>query len=472
LTTGKLKRELGFRDLTLFYVVAGLSLRWIATAAATGPSALGVWLLAWCGFFIPLAGCVLELSSRYPAEGGLYVWTREAYGAFPAFMSAWTYWMSNLPYFPAVLFFAASSLLYASHGMQHLGDSHAYFMIFTVVMLAVITVLNVVGLSTGKWLNNLGAVGIALPVVLLIGLGMLSFVRFGSATHFTLNGLLPHAGIKNLIFLSTIFFAFGGCEAASFMGEEINDTRRMIPKSLLVAGVIVTVGYIAGTAAMLIALPSSSISGLGGFMTAIEFLCRKLGVAAIVAPIAVLVAISNIGAASAYLSATARLPFVAGVNRYLPPIFGRVHPRWKTPYIALISYGMAGILFGFLSEAGTSVKGAYDMLVSMGVITYFIPYLFLFASMIRLQSRPLSPRAIRLPGGKWTAIPLACIGLMSTTCTIILSLFPAEDDANPTATLFKVSIMTLLLLGIGVAIYYYSQRSLGTSAIATDSTPP
>jgi amino acid transporter len=191
-----------------------------------------------------------------------------------------------------------------------------------------------------------------------------------------------------------------------------------------------------------------------------------------VAPIAVLVAISNIGAASAYLSATARLPFVAGVNRYLPPIFGRVHPRWKTPYIALISYGMAGILFGFLSEAGTSVKGAYDMLVSMGVITYFIPYLFLFASMIRLQSRPLSPRAIRLPGGKWTAIPLACIGLMSTTCTIILSLFPAEDDANPTATLFKVSIMTLLLLGIGVAIYYYSQRSLGTSAIATDSTPP
>jgi len=156
LTTGKLKRELGFRDLTLFYVVAGLSLRWIATAAATGPSALGVWLLAWCGFFLPLAGCVLELSSRYPAEGGLYVWTREAYGAFPAFMSAWTYWMSNLPYFPAVLFFAASSLLYASHGMQHLGDSHAYFMIFTVVMLAVITVLNVVGLSTGKWLNNPG----------------------------------------------------------------------------------------------------------------------------------------------------------------------------------------------------------------------------------------------------------------------------------------------------------------------------
>jgi amino acid transporter len=313
---------------------------------------------------------------------------------------------------------------------------------------------------------------VVLPVVLLIGLGMFSLARFGSATHFTLTGFVPHAGVKNLIFLSTIFFAFGGCEAASFMGEEINDTRRMIPKSLLVAGVIVTAGYIAGTSAMLIALPSSSISDLGGFMTAIEFLCRKLGVEAMVAPTAVLVAISNIGAASAYLSATARLPFVAGVNRYLPSIFGRVHTRWKTPYIALISYGMAGILFGLLGEAGTSVKGAYDMLVSMGVITYFIPYLFLFASMIRLQSRPSSPRAIRLPGGKWTAIPLACIGLVSTICTIILSLFPAEDDANPRATIFKVLIMTLLLLSAGVAIYYYSQRSLRPSALTVDSTPP
>lgn len=471
MTTGKLKRELGFRDLTLFYVVSGLSLRWIATAAAAGPSALGVWLMAWCGFFLPLAGCVLELSSRYPAEGGLYIWTREAYGAFPAFMAAWTYWMSNLPYFPAVLFFAASSLLYARHDMQHLADSHVYFMIFTVAMLALITVLNVVGLSTGKWLNNIGAVGIVLPVVLLIGLGMFSFVRFGSATHFTLTGVVPHAGVKNLIFLSTIFFAFGGCEAASFMGEEINDTRRMIPKSLLVAGVIVTMGYIAGTAAMLIALPPSSISGLDAFMTAIDFLCRKLGAGAIVAPIAVLVAISNIGAASAYLSATARLPFVAGVNRYLPPVFGRVHPRWKTPYIALISYGLAGILFGLLGEAGTSVKGAYDMLVSMGVITYFIPYLFLFASMIRLQSHPLSSRAIRLPGGKWTAIPLACIGLVSTTCAIILALFPAEDDTNPTAALLKVLTMTLLLLATGVAIYYYSRRSLRASTRAADSTP-
>jgi amino acid transporter len=462
----KLKRELGFRDVVLFYIVSGLSLRWIATAAASGQSAIVVWLLAWCGFFLPLAGCVLELSSRYPQEGGLYVWTREAYGEFAAFMAGWTYWMSNLPYFAAVLYFAASSLLFAIPRGQHLADTNIYFLLFTVSMLALITVLNVLGLNLGKWLNNLGAVGMALPILILIGLGWLSFSRFGSATQFTMAGIVPHAHVKDLVFWSTIFFAFGGVETVSFMGEEVKNPRRVIPRSLLVAGVIITLGYLAGTVAMLAALPSSSISGLGGFMTAIDFLCHRLGLEPVVAPIAILVAISSVGAAAAYLTATARLPFVAGIDHYLPAVFGRIHPRWKTPYVAVISYGLAGMLFGLLSQAGTSVKGAYDMLVSMAVIAYFIPYLFLFAAMIRLQGRPSAPDAIRLPWGRRLAIPLASLGFFSTMAAIVLALFPAEDERNPSAALFKIVAMTCVLLLAGVAIYRRGRRSIEQAALA------
>jgi amino acid transporter len=348
--------------------------------------------------------------------------------------------------------------LYVGGSAQRLAESQAYFLVFTVAMLVVITLLNVVGLSTGKWLNNLGAIGSLVPAVVLIGLGCFSFAHFGSATHFTLNAMVPRPGMKNLIFLSTIFFAFGGCEAGSFMGDEIKEPRRVIPRALFAAGVILGFGYIAGTASMLVALPSSSISGLGGFMTAVDFLARRLGMGALVAPIAVLVAVSNIGAASAYLSSTARLPFVAGVHRYLPEAFGRIHPRFSTPHVALISYGAAGILFGLLGQAGTSIHGAYDMLVSMAVITYFIPYLFLFASAIRLQQQPLPDGAFRLPGGRRTIVPLACLGLVSTACTIVLSLFPAEDDAHPTATFFKVVIMTIVLLAAGIAIYRSGQR--------------
>jgi glutamate:GABA antiporter len=460
MTKETLKRELGFRDVLLFYIITSLSLRWIATAAASGPSAVVVWILAWVGFFLPLAGCVLELSSRYPEEGGLYIWTREAYGEFPAFIAAWCYWMSNLPYFSAVLYFAAGSLLFVTPGMQHLANQNSYYLLFTVSLLSLIILLNYLGLGLGKWLNNLGAISMTIPILILIFLGILSWARFGSATHFTLAGAVPHVHVKDLIFWSTIFFAFSGCECASFMGDEIKDTRRIVPRALMVAGIIITFAYIAGTVAMLIALPASSISGLGGFMTAIDFLCHRLGLGVLTAPIALLVATGSVGAAAAYLSGTARLPFVVGINHYLPDAFGKVHPRWKTPHVAIVSYGLAGVLFGLLSQAGTSVRGAYDTLVSMSIITYFIPYLFLFAAMIRLQARPYLPGTIRLPGGQRLAIPLACIGFFSTSAAIILSLFPAEDEQHPTAALCKLLIMTLVLLLTGVAVYRRGQHSI------------
>ncbi|HUX27951.1 MAG TPA: amino acid permease, partial [Terracidiphilus sp.] len=96
-TAPALKRGIRFRDLVLFYVVSGLSVRWAASAAAAGPSILVIWAAALLCFFIPLAASVMELSSRHPDEGGIYVWTREAFGDFTGFLTAWTYWMSNLP---------------------------------------------------------------------------------------------------------------------------------------------------------------------------------------------------------------------------------------------------------------------------------------------------------------------------------------------------------------------------------------
>ena len=107
-----LRRVLTFRDLFLFYIVTTFSLRWIATAAAAGPSAIAIWIVAALGLFVPLVFTVLELSSRYPEEGGFYVWTKRAFGPFAGFITGWTYWGSNLPYFPGVLYFGAGNALF------------------------------------------------------------------------------------------------------------------------------------------------------------------------------------------------------------------------------------------------------------------------------------------------------------------------------------------------------------------------
>jgi amino acid transporter len=466
-TIAGLKRELGFRDLALFYIVSSLSVRWIATAAASGPSSIVVWLFALFGFFIPLAASVLEMSSRYPQEGGLYVWSQRAFGDFSGFMAAWTYWMSNLPYFSAILYFAAGSALFVGGERgRALSEESNYFLGFALVALAVITLLNMIGVKQGKWLNNVGAIGTSLPVVVLLVLGFLFWRHQGSATHFTLTTMAPHLSLKNAIFWSTIFYAFAGVECASFMGGEIKNPRRTIPRAMLFAGIVVTIGYMLGTIAMLIALRSDRISGLGGFMTALAAMCQTLGVDWMTPVVALMVAVACLGGAGAYLSSTARLPFVAGIDNYLPAVFGRIHPRWKTPYVAVFSYGLTGMLFAIISQAATSVKGAYDALVSMSVITYFIPYVFLFLASLKLQREPIGPEVLRFPGGRWISATLACIGLFSTIVTIGLSIVPESDEPNKPLAILKTVGMTLVLVGAGVATYSWGKRRQRREALA------
>ena len=461
-STGKrqlLKRELGFFDLVLFYIAGGLSLRWIATAAASGPSTILIWIFACLFFFVPLAASVLELSTRYPQEGGLYVWTQYAFGDFSGFLVAWMYWMSNLPYFPAVLYFGAGSLLFVFPHGQKFANTSSYYLLFALGCLALITILNVCGLKFGKWLNNLGAFGSWAPIVILLVLAGISAFRFGSATKFTGESMTPHVGLKNAIFWSTIFFAFGGCETGSFMGEEIKDARRTIPRALIISGIVLAVSYIAGTIALLVALPSTSISGVGGFASAIQVMCNRLGLSWIVVLIALLIALNSIGGAASFLSSTSRLPFVAGIDRYLPQAFGRVHAKWGTPWIAITAYGFAGMLCALLSQAGSSVQSAYNLLVSMSIITYFIPFVFLFLAMIRLQREPFPAGVARLPGGKPIAILLASVGLLTTLMTIVLAVVPPKDEPHKGSAIAKVIGSTLLLISAGVAVFLNGARS-------------
>lgn len=450
-----LPRVMGFSDLLMFYIVTGISLRWIATAASAGPSSIVIWIGAWFCFYTPLALSVIELSSRYPQEGGLYVWSKRAFGDFSGYMSGWTYWTSNLPYFPAVLYFAASNLLFvrASQG-SGLNDSRAYYIWFSILALLLITFLNVIGLNFGKWLHNVGAFGMWIPVVIIVVMGLYAWRHYGSATPFTMASLIPSTHLKDILFWATLTFAFGGCETGSFIAGEVKNSRKTIPRALLVAGLLVTFSYIVGTVCVLLAMPSHEVNDLQGLMQAITRTATRLGWVSVIPVAAILIALSNIGASGGYLSSVARLPFVAGLDQFLPASFAKLHPRWGTPYVSLIVQMLAGILFVFLAQAGTSVKGAYDVLVSMGIVTYFIPYLYLFAAMFWLQKEKAGPEVIRVPGGPLVARLVACLGFVTTISTILLSLFPAPEEPNKALAVVKIVGLTGMLILLGCLLYY------------------
>jgi amino acid transporter len=318
--------------------------------------------------------------------------------------------------------------------------------------------LNLRGLAVGKWLHNLGAIGLWVPGLILMGLGILAWARFGSATSFTLQAMIPSTRLKDIVFWSTIAFSLSGLESASMMGEEIRDARRNIPRALLVAGVLITLLYILGTIAMLVAVPHAQILHLQGFMQAIEQVSARFGLPWLIPLIAVLIVLGGLGQAGAWFAAGGRLPFVAGIDRFLPESFGRLHPKYHSPYISLVAQAAIAAVFIFLGQAGTTVKGAYDVLVSMAIISYFIPYLFMFASMIRLQAEPAGPEVLRVPGGRPAATALAGLGFATTLVSIGLALIPAEDESNRVLAVVKVAGLTLLLVAGGTLVYLSGQR--------------
>jgi amino acid transporter len=291
-------------------------------------------------------------------------------------------------------------------------------------------------------------------------LAVASWWRYGSATPFTAESLVPSTRLKDIIFWSTIAFSLSGLESASMMGDEIRDPRRNIPRALLIGGSLIVLLYTLTTVAMLVALPQAKILSLQGFMLSIGDAASRVGVTGLTSLTAVLITLGGLGQAGAWFAAGGRLPFVAGIDRFLPPAFGRIHPRYGSPHVSLLVQAAVAALFIFLGQAGTTVKGAYDVLVSMSIIGSFIPYLFMFASMIKLQSVPAGPGVMRVPGGRPTATILGAVGFCVTTATIVLALIPADDEPNKVLAVTKVAGLTALLFLAGTAVYLRGRRRL------------
>src|SRR5258706_9904556 len=146
---------MGFWDVLLFNIATVLGPRWIAAAAHNGTSSIRLWVLVAVLFFVPSALVINELSSRFPEEGGLYVWTKEAFGDFHGFVAGWTYWIYTVFYFPGLLLASAAMTAYVGGSKAAwLAESRTFLLVGSLVLLLVAVFLNIVGLQIGKWLQN------------------------------------------------------------------------------------------------------------------------------------------------------------------------------------------------------------------------------------------------------------------------------------------------------------------------------
>jgi amino acid transporter len=459
-----LKRVLGRRDLIALFVVAVFNLNVIPSIAANGAITVWLWLLSLLLFFLPQGIAVIELAHRYPGEGGVYLWAKEAFGDFHGFLSGWCYWTNNMMYVPTVmLYFVGVSVFVLGPGHQSLADNKAFTITASLGLMALLVILNVVGLGVGKWVNNLGGLGTGIAAVALVGLGVTVWLRFGT----TVTGSdfrIP--ADPRFVFNSfgVICFALVGLELASVMGDEIQDPQKTLPGAVAWGGVLSGFLYIATTLTLLIAVGRSNISVLQGVVQAVSHMADRAGVAWVVRPFALLLSVSIAGIGSAWLAGSARIPFVAGLDSYLPNWLGKIHPRYATPHAALIVHGIVSGVLVVLNSLSGGVQETFQKLLSLAVVLQLVPFLYIFAALLKFSFN-------RFPGKgryrKGVLFLAGASGLATTSVGIILAFFPAQQITSLRAYEIWMFGGTGFFIGLAALFFFLYGRRRAFQAAAS-----
>jgi amino acid transporter len=429
-----LRRELGLRDLTLFAVACVTSARWIPIAAHAGPGAVTLWLLSAVFFMAPLAIAVGALVAKYPEAGGLYLWTRRDFGAWPGFLCFWVYWTSIAFLFPtAALLYMRVAFSMFGPMLAHFGDNRFYLLAATVGLIWIALGSNLVGLKVGKWTENIGATATWVVAMLLVAVAWMVWMRRGSATPMH---IIPKWSWGTVNFWAAIAYATSGMECPGMMAGEIRDPERTMRQAGWIATGLATAFYVSATVAFLVVLSPEHISELNGFAEVGDSAGMLLGARWLSPLIALLVVASGVGFIGGLGTATSRLPFAAGVDRLLPAAFGKVHPRWGTPYVSILLLGVVATLLLGAYQLGDTLRAAYDEMVSLMVITGFLPYLYIFASAWKAGKR-LSA----LSGGAITVLAMLC------------AVVPPAEITNVGLFEGKLGAGTLAVVGSAWVIY-------------------
>ena len=457
LESPNLRRVLGQRDLVLLFIVAVANLNVVPAVAANGPLTVWLWIAALILFFWPQGIAVIELSHRYPGEGGVYLWSKEIFGDFHGFLSGWCYWTNNVFYVPTLLFYIVGISVYIGGArFASMGNNRVFVFALAFLLLWVIVWLNVRGLGVGKWVNNIGGIGTVITAAVLVGLAAAHWHLFGwhiQASEFRIAGADWHMVSS----FGVICFGLVGLELASVMGDEIRDPRHTLPRAVAWGGIASGILYVVATIAVLLALPQKDISVVQGILQAVAGMASGVGVGWFVPPVAFLLTLAIAGTTSAWLSGSARIPFVAGLDRYLPPALGRIHPRYGTPYIALIVHAILSCIFVAMSFVWATVEQAYEIMLLLAVVLQLVPFLYLYGALVWIAMQKDLGDAFY---GRTTLWLAGISGFATTAIGMVVAFVPPAGHQEAT-WLFETKMLVGCAFFIGLAAFFffiYSRR--------------
>jgi amino acid transporter len=423
------------------------------------------WAITMTLFFVPYGLMTAELGAAWPAEGGLYVWVREALGPWWGGMAAWLYWINNAYWIPSVYMVFAGTFHaiflrgWVSPGLRE-GVGAVWLQAGIAIAVTWATVaVGIVRLQVSKWLPNVGAV---VKVAIFLGLGVLGLGSLlggrPPANDFSLSQFVPRWS-DSLAFLPVLVYNALGFELMSSAGDEMREPQKDVPRAVLLSGLIIAVVYTLGVMGILFAVPLADLSLVTGTWDALEVLGRQWGGAT-----GALVFLLGLG--FLYACVANIVTWSLGVNRVaaaaaaehtLPAPLARLHPRFGTPHVAFVAMGLisTALLLGNALQAD-SPSNLFWMTFKLSGICFLLSYLLLFPAFVILRRRrPEAPRPYRMPGGPRTAMAAAVVCWVFIALAGVLFFKPsptAEDPGLAVRESWLLVVETLATVGVGALL--------------------
>jgi amino acid transporter len=442
---------------------------WSGTAAHQAGSHVSFWLLGALFLFLPVAAVVQYCVQIWPFEGGVYQWTRHAFGPFAGFLSAWNLGAWVLLIVSSLGVSTASGLSYAfGPRAAWMAESHAVILSLNVSLFALIFLMSVPGLRIGRWVSHFGT----FATLFVAGLLIVLLVAHPHASHahphvspqhpFSLQ--LPAVTLVSLNLFSKIAFnGFTALEQVAVFAGETRNAARSILRSAWIAAPIIALIYILMTGSLLTYTRADDVDLVNpiaqviatafgaGVSTGNDVDWGSLfGRATILA-----LTLALIAQFAVYIAETSRLPMVAAWDHLLPVWFTRLHPRYGTPTRSLAVISVLAVSFSLLASSGTAASEAFQLLATSSFVCYGINYLLMFAVPLLVGTRLSLRPDLRPP----LIVRVACVcGASVTVLAMIFNLVPIVNVARPWVFALKVGSAALVINVIGAVIYWRGSR--------------
>lgn len=480
----RMQRVLGLRDLVPMQMLIVIGASWIGTAARQGATQVSFWLLGALLFFLPIAGVVHYCVRIWPYEGGVYQWTKHAFGPYAGFLCAWNLGAWVLSVVSVIGVQTAAGLAYAlGPEAAWMADSRPLIFGLDAVLFSGMLLVCIPGFAIGRWVSHFGTACTVLVALLLISL---LFVHpHASAAHphvspqpaFSM--AFPVLSLISLNLFSKIAFnGFTGLEQVAVFAGETRDAARAILRSAWVAAPLIALAYMLMTGAVLSYVPAAQVDLVNPVaqLIATAFGTGAAGASASAAEgagvllprLAILAGIvAQLAQSMVYIAETSRLPMVAAWDHLLPPWFTRLHPRFGTPTRSMAVIVAAAFLFSLLASWDAAAGEAFQLLSTSGFLCYGVYYLVMFAVPVLVGTRFSRRPDLRAP----LLLRLACLaGAGVTLLSMALNLVPIVDVAQPWTFALKVGLSAVLINLIGGLIYWRGSRRAALSR--GDALPP